>query len=139
MDDDSIRYLNTDLDLCCDDDLTSLTAELESSGATPLHVTLSEDARWYATVETDRQHVEPEANIAELLTAIESLSSSSRSIWNRCSLREFNLGYDCGLKPWAFNQGLSAELLARIAAAGVSLRVTLYPHRPEERGDEAGG
>lgn len=137
MADASIRYRNTDLDLCSAEDLTSLAAELESRGATSRHVTLGADDRWYSSVETDAQYVEPEANIAELLTAIESLSPANRAIWDRCRLREFNLGYDCGLQPWAYNQGLSAELLARIAAVGASLRVTLYPYREEKSADPA--
>jgi hypothetical protein len=50
-----------------------------------------------------------------------------------CSRREFNIGYDCGREPWAFNQVLSAQLLSRIAAARASLRVTLYPDRDQGR------
>ncbi len=60
---------------------------------------------------------------------IESLVPPLRSVWAGCSQREFNIGYDCGLEPWAFNQGLSADLLGRMAKAGASLRVTLYPDR----------
>jgi hypothetical protein len=43
----------------------------------------------------------------------------------------FNIGYDCGAEPWAFNQGLTAELLGRMAATGASLRITLYPGHDE--------
>ena len=50
-------------------------------------------------------------------------------------LREFNIGYDCGEEPWAFNQGLSAETLRRVAAVKASLRWTLYPDR-QVIGDE---
>ncbi len=82
-----------------------------------------------ATFETENQHAEPEPNIAAMLDAIESLGPAFSSIWSSCSLREFNIGYDCGLEPWAFNQGLSAGLLERMAAAGACLRLTLYPER----------
>ena len=62
----------------------------------------------------------------------------------QCTTREFNLGYDCGAEPWAFNQGLSSELLGRIAAVGASLRLTIYPDREEsvqsrETQQETGG
>jgi hypothetical protein len=126
-----IQYLNTDLDLISVDDLTALAAAFDAGGIPPLHVTRGGDGQWYATVETDAQHSEPEPNIAEMLVVIESLQASLRLAWNKCSRREFNIGYDCGRDPWAFNQGLSAELLGRMAAAGASLRVTLYPERPE--------
>jgi len=42
-----------------------------------------------------------------------------------------SFGYDCGLDPWGFNQGLSPKLLGRMAAAVASLRVTLYPDREQ--------
>ena len=122
-------YLNTDLDLTSADDLTALAAALQAAGVFPLHVTRGEGGQWYATFETEEQHTEPEPNIAAMLAAVESLAPPLRSAWAGCPRREFNSGYDCGREPWAFNQGLSAGLLGRVAAAGASLRVTLYPDR----------
>jgi hypothetical protein len=137
-----ISYLNTDLDLTSLDDLTVLARAFEAGGIFPLHVTRGEDGLWYATFEVLDQYTEPEPSIAAMLAVVESLEPPLRSIWTGCSLREFNIGYDCGLQPWAFNQGLSAELLGRIAAAGASLRVTLYPdraagHRLAKKGSKA--
>jgi hypothetical protein len=138
-----IQYRNTDLDLASAEDLTALAAAFEAGGVPPLHVTRGEDEQWYACFETDEQYNEPEPNIAAMLDVVEALAPPLRSAWAACSLREFNIGYDCGLEPWAFNQGLSAEILGRIAAAGASLRVTLYPDRdlpsPKEPLQETGG
>ena len=125
-----IQYLNTDLDLTSSDDLTALASAFETGGLFPLHFMQSEDELWYATFETDVQHTEPEPNIVAMLAVVESLAPMLRATWAGCSRREFNIGYDCGLEPWAFNQGLSAELLELMAAAGTSLRITLYPERP---------
>jgi putative transcriptional regulator len=72
-----------------------------------------------------------------MLDAIESLDSDARRSWSECRLREFNIGYDCGYDPWAFNQGLTADTLHRISAAAASLRITLYPLRPA-RGQQSG-
>jgi hypothetical protein len=132
-----IDYLNTDLDLTSADDLTALASAFEAGGVFPLHVTRGEDGLWYAMFETDGQHTEPEPNIAAMLAVIEALAPPLRSVWAGCSRREFNIGYDCGLEPWAFNQGLSAELLRRMTAAGASLRVTLYPDREEGTPNQA--
>ena len=127
--DNTICYLNTDLDLTSAEDLTALAAAFEGGGVPPLHVTHDADALWYATFETSAQFAEPEPNIGAILAVVESLARPLRSTWDRCALREFNIGYDCGDEPWAFTQGLSADLLGRIAAVGASLRVTLYPDR----------
>jgi len=125
--DSTIRYLNTDLDLTSSVDLTTLAAALETGGVPPLHVSRREDGLWYACCETIKQFEEPEGNIAAILVVVESLAEPLRAIWSGCMRREFNIGYDCGTKPWAFTQALSNELLGRIAAAGASLRITLYP------------
>lgn len=135
--DNTICYLNTDLDLTSADDLTALAAAFEAAGVFSLHVTRGEDGLWYACFETDEQYTEPEPNIAAMLAVVESLAPPLRSVWAGCSRREFNIGYDCGLEPWAFNQGLSAGLLVRIAAAGASLRVTLYPDREQDTPNQA--
>ena len=67
-----------------------------------------------------------------ILAVSESLSKELRLIWDSCTQKEFNVGYDCGSSPWAFNEGLSANLVGRMVAAGVSFRVTLYPDRAQD-------
>lgn len=125
--DDTIRYLNTDLDLESAEDLTALAAEFEAHGVSPLHVARGEDGRWHATFETDERYLQPEPNIASMVAAVESLPEQLRAAWSGCTHREFNIGYDCGVEPWAFNQALSSRLLGRMAAVGACLRITLYP------------
>lgn len=127
--DNRICYLNTDLDLVSREDLLELAHAFEVAGAPPLFVTQGEDGLWHVTIETDEQHAEPEPNIAELLAIVESLTEPLRGAWWRCIRREFNIGYECGAEPWAFHQGLSAELLERLAPARASLKFTLYPRR----------
>lgn len=128
--DGAIRYLNTDLDLTSDADLTALAAALEARGVFALHVTRADEGHWHAGFETVEQHPEPEANIAAMLTVLESLEPERLDDWACCTRREFNIGYECGQRPWAFNQALTADLLDRIGTAGVSLRITLYPNCP---------
>ena len=130
--DDTFCYINTDLDLESAQDLTAITGAFEARGFVTLHLTHDEDERWSARFEVDNRHSEPEPTIAAMLIVIESLSDSLRALWSRCTLREFNIGYDCGSKPWAFNQGLSSQLLGRMAASGASLGITLYPQREEK-------
>jgi len=127
---DTISYLNTDLDLTSPSDLTELAMAFAARGVRALHdVTCNDDGFWHAMFETDEQHDGPESNIAAVLTVVESLAEPLRSVWSGCTLREFNVGYDCGDTPWAFNQGLSSQLLERMGAARASLRITLYPQR----------
>jgi hypothetical protein len=122
-----IQYLNTDLDLVCDVDPATLVTELEAADLA-VHVTPGEDGLFYVLCE-DSNDTEPEPNIVRLLDAIEALSGPAGELWTRCSKREFNVGYDCGDEPWSFNQGISNDVLKRMAGCGASFRVTLYPHK----------
>jgi hypothetical protein len=132
-----IRYLNTDLDLVAERDLTPLSAALEARGLFALNITQAEDQRWYAIFEVDgpAEPESPEQSMSLMLDAIESLSGPARDLWLECSRREFNIGYDCGDHPWAFNNGLSNRTLLRIGSAGASVRITLYP--PDKSGRPA--
>jgi hypothetical protein len=130
-----IHYLNTDLDLIAKRDPTSLAKALAGRGVPALSLYQEEDGRWRARFETDGVFPNPDANIAALLTAIEGLSPQALSAWSSCTVREFNIGYDCGDEPWAFNNSITTETLARIAAVGASLRITIYPVRETPRGE----
>jgi hypothetical protein len=128
---DTIAYLNTDLDLTSADDLTALAAAFKAQGASP-HLTRGDDGLWHVTIEVYDQQGEPEPHIATMLAVVESLGAPLRAVWSGCSVRAFDIGYDCGSKPRPFSQGLSSQLLGRIAATGASLRITLYPPAREK-------
>jgi hypothetical protein len=126
-----VRYLNTDLDLSATEDLRPLAAAFESQGFFPLHVEQIEEGSWFAAFETREQYDEPESNIAAMLSIIERLDEPEQKVWQNLKLREFNIGYDCGLEPRVFEQGLSNTTLKRIAEVGASLRVMLYAYCAE--------
>jgi hypothetical protein len=137
--DDSIKYLNTDLDLASAGDLTALTEAFNASGAFPLHLTHDDDGLWHATIEVnqdadDVKPCEPDLHIGAMLAIVESFGELLRADWSTCTLREFNIGYNCGKRPWAFNQGLSSRIIERIAAVGASIRITIYPESSEFAG-----
>lgn len=129
-----IRYLNTDLDLEADFALSSLATALESNGVRPLHVTEGDDGLWHASFETDDQHDEPEHALKAMLDAIDQLPEEHRSSLGKCTLCEFNIGYDCADEPWAFNNGVTNATLGRMARVGASLRMTLYPPDRDREG-----
>jgi hypothetical protein len=77
----AIHYLNTDLDLMGAGDLTRLAAALESRGVCALHLECGADSLWRATFETERQHTEPDANIAKMLGVVEALVGAVADDW----------------------------------------------------------
>ncbi|MEM7313681.1 MAG: hypothetical protein AAF497_11080 [Planctomycetota bacterium] len=124
-----IQYLNTDLDLVCDVAPALLAAEFEARDFA-VNVHSGDDGLFYLICEDDND-TEPEPNIVRLLDAVDALTDGARELWDRCTKREFDVGYDCGDEPWAFNQGLSNDVLRRMADCGATFRITIYPQRPD--------
>ena len=122
-----IRYLNTDLDLRSAEDLTTLAAVFRSYGMWQNHLIQEEDGNWFAVFETGDCCADPNQTITRLLDMIESLAPEHKTIWSRCTQKEFNIGYQCGTTPQSFTQGVSSDVVARMAAWGASFCITLYP------------
>ncbi len=112
------------------ENLLPLAAALKAAGFFSLHIGQHDDGTWSAAFETDENFMEPEACITRMLDALDLLLPEHKAVWSRCGVKEFDIGYDCGSRPWAFNQSLSSAVLARIAALNASLRWTLYPAEP---------
>ena len=127
MSDGIIQYLNTDLDLRSVEELTPLAAVLESCGLLEIHLKQEEDGSWFAIFEAGCGGAEPDQSISKLLDVLEALAPEHKAMWSRCTVKEFNLGYQCGTEPHPFTQGVSSEVVARIAAVGASMRITIYP------------
>jgi hypothetical protein len=132
------NYINTDLDITADCDLTPLVAELEAQDFLSLHCGQRDSGEWDARFEISDFNIldepiearSPEVTIAAMLPALEALSGEAKALWERSGERCFDMGYECGEEPWGFRQELSNEILGRIAALGMTLRITLYPHQP---------
>ena len=126
----AIHYLNTDLDLMSSHELTSLHAALEKRGLNSLHRAQAGDGLWRASFETEKQFSEPDANIVDICKILEGLDGPVADDFGTCTLREFNIGYECGHEPHAFSHGLSLATLRRMVGVGATLRITIY--RPEK-------
>jgi len=123
-------YLNTDLELASSRSLGPLIAQLSERGVFVLSETRPSLDECWICLETERSYSDLSSNIAAFLDVIEDLPPREWELWNACSLREFNVGYECA-ETWAFGDGIAAQVLQRIALAGATFRLTLYPAEPE--------
>jgi hypothetical protein len=141
--DGTTGYRVTDLCLFSSGDLTELAAALVARGLDhrngPRWFDEPEWSRldgphWYWRFQAggEESHDEPEPELAALLAAVEGLGPAARAAWDGCARRAFDAAYDCGVRPFAVRHELSAGTLARLAAAGGVLRVTLYALDPSE-------
>jgi len=127
----TLPYLNTDLDLIAEQDLTLLVQALESSGLYSLHAGVRDDGKWFATLEVNEPADEalhlrqPELTIIAMLDAIEALDAPAGAIWDACMTKTLDIGYQCG-GLWVRN-GLTNATLTRLTALGVDVYISLYP------------
>ena len=132
-------YINTDLELFASFDLSRLAAVLEAHELFPLHITQQEDGRWIAgfefvTFEGGEKYADPESTIVGILDIVEALDGEAHTLWNECSLRNFNIGYACGNEPFAFNNRVSNATLVRAAKVGAGMEISLYGMRGQQEG-----
>ncbi len=66
--------------------------------------------------------------INEFCEIVENLSSPSKEIWNKCHLKELDLGYQTGNTQKTFKTRIQPNTIKRCAELGASIMFTVYPH-----------
>jgi hypothetical protein len=126
-------YLNTDLELRAPCDLSPLAEALTQDGLLiALHVLTRPDGSGSARFETTTGFQELDVNLAAMLTVIEALPEPTRRLWSDCTERVFDIGYEIGTEGGPFSQQLRAITIERIAAARVSIMLTIYRPTAED-------
>ncbi len=115
------NFINVDLDLNGSFDLAPLLAALG-----PVHIihTPDESASFYI-LELDAVGLDFEATLGGFLDLIEQLDGAARRLWERCSLRKFNIGIQAGLDPSSTLYSISGPMALRVATAGVDVVISV--------------
>lgn len=123
-----IEYINTDLLLQSENDLSDLVSYFNGADCFDLYV--SED-RKSAGFESNltAENPAPAQTIAALLDAVDRLDGALLAAWRACEVREFDIGFNCGQDPYSTHDRLPPDLLKRVADAGITLVITLYAVR----------
>ena len=124
----TIKFLNIDLDIESDKDASLIVEEFGDR----VSVMRNEfyEGKYNASFETPYSH---ENQIIEEYSAlVNGLSPSAKELWNNCTKRVFDFGYESGEKPNGFHSNISNESIKKLAALNGSLVVTIYPPDPED-------
>jgi len=124
----SIRYLNLDVELESENDLTALVEHLGEE----IFVLCNEqlESIFYTSFEPkyfEEEKNNPENHTRHILGLLEKLPGSLREMWNECNSKIFDFGFDSGFAPGPFHADLSPESLQGISAIGANVRITIYP------------
>ena len=120
-----IAFLNIDLDIESDEDLSPLVSEMSATVSVMRNEWI--DSSYCASFETGAAG---ENGITkEYVSLIEGLTAEGQRLWQGCSKREFDIGYESGETPNDFHSILSAESIFSLAKLGSSVAITIYPIR----------
>lgn len=126
-------FLNLDLELESSEELVALEEELRSgayvlySGPAPEGYRLALEPLIAGTLNGDSSSC-----TEHFLSRLEGLSGTARAEFVGCHSRVFDYGFDGGLEANPIRTDLSRGTLARMAALGIDVRITIYPYRAAE-------
>ena len=118
------HYLNVDLDVWSRRPLESLVAALGRRVCT--HYVGREGRRYGAHVSLARTSRSADTTARALARLIEKLPKAARRSWDTATAREFNIGIQAGVTPYAHEVRLSPATLAIISRLAGRVVVTTY-------------
>jgi len=123
----NIEFLNIDLDIESNDNIQLLVEELGKR----LTVMNNNEIKkvHYASFETS--YSEENEIINEYVSIISALSSDSKSLWNNCIKRVFNIGYESGKEPSSYESRINENSVKALAEINGSIYITIYPETYE--------
>ena len=126
-----IRYLNTDLDIESQEDLTTLI-EAFGDEVFVLHHGLIKGMH-HASFEFSHDHSSvPDEVIRRYCDLIEALPPTAKMIWNQCSTRLIDIGVESGSSPNCYRFEVHPSTLDRVSAIGASLAGSIYAMQTED-------
>ena len=121
------RFLNLDLMLRSSSDLAPL-AEHFGEHVIVLYNGEAEGA-FLLALEASMDRQSPEELIGYFLRLVDALPAEQRAIWDRCSSRTFDFGFQAGCNASPGQLKIEPAVLAMLAERGVTVEVTLYAYR----------
>ena len=130
----SIRYLNTDLDIESENDLTPI---IEAFGEDVIVMHHGErHGLNIASFEISSYYRSANETIEYFCDLVENLSENERKIWNSCCSRTLDIGYECGSCNQSYHSEIRPDTIKRVADIGARLVVTIYSSSQEKRSDQ---
>lgn len=126
------HYLNTDLDIISTEDLSDFAACIQDD-CILITAEQGPDGKWYICAEAHesgdskaKDH-HPHKDLEPLVHLLETLPDPHRRLLVQAEVFEFNIGLESFEDTPTQVLHLSPSLLARIAALGATLGISLYP------------
>src|SRR5438046_4522932 len=112
------RFLNVDLEVSSAFELGWLVEEF-GEDVSNLYCGRAQ-GHFLATFEAKHVFGDPDAVIGFFCSLVEALPDERRRAWTQSFLKIFNVGYDAGVEPSAYQSDLRPDTLAAVARIGGS-------------------
>ena len=121
----SAGFMNVDLDILSRARLGAIEAAV-SRTAHALYSGLIRKGIFLLRLECNSDPTDTDTAIIKLCTAIETLGSNERRLWDRALKRTFDVGYEIMPGCRAVHVSLRPETLQRVTALGATVAFTCY-------------
>jgi len=116
------HFLNIDLEIESNTEISLLVEELSLKLT---RLTYHEcEGKHRASFEAHQTEIE--GIITEYVSVIVSLSEAGKRLWENCTKREFNLGFQSGATPKGYEKSISPNALKEIVSVNGQLGITIY-------------
>lgn len=123
----TIEFLNIDMDLESKDDLIPLIEEL---GEKVVVMNYEKGCVNKVSLELSGVFGSPDCVVLEYAKIVESLSAKAKSLWEGCSKREIDVGFECEGEangaPVGFTERLSLDSIEKLLRLRITMAITIY-------------
>lgn len=123
------HYLNVDLEIDSPVDLGPIAEDFGDDVST---LYCGEWGQHYRAAFEVAHYGGVNESLALFCTLIESLDDTAKALWDSSFSRVFDLGFESGDTASSCQLALEPSIVARVAAVGATLAVTVYPVSPED-------
>ena len=123
----AINFLNIDLDIEAKEDASLIVKEFD--GRVSVMREGFENGLYHASFETP--YSDEDTIIEEYASLINGLSSEAKRLWQKCTKRSFDFGYELGEGSIASQVKISEKSISTLSRLGGSVVITIYPPEPK--------
>jgi hypothetical protein len=121
-----VKFLNVDLEIESTENLQPIIDDFGDNVSVLYH---GENAKGFnfANFEISLGDRDADGIISNFCLLIENLSLETKTIWEKCCSKKFDIGFESGDFPRSYQTEIRADTIERVAKIGASIGVTIYP------------
>ena len=121
-----IKFLNVDLEIESSENLQPIIDDF-GEDVSVLHHDENSKGFDFASFEISLGDRDADGIISRFCSIIENLSVESKSVWENCHSKRFDVGFESGDFPRSYQTEIRADTIERVARLGASIVLTIYP------------